>query len=265
MRINGIEFTLGADPEVFMGKDGQFVSAHDAVPGNKLKPYPVEKGAVQVDGMALEFNIDPASSYEQFQQNLDVVQQQLKGMIGDNEFLDSCSVHFEEDFLDTVPPENLVLGCEADFNGYTLSETPKPNEKALTRTAGGHVHIGGFNCNDPFNENHFNHCARLARILDETLGVYSVLWDKDDDRRSMYGQAGCFRPKTYGMEYRTLSNSWIFKPHLVKFVFDSTVEAIEKMFDKSYEPNKLVRDIINTSNRNSEFFVGNEKVKMLKV
>lgn len=265
MNINGVEFTLGADPEVFMGKGGQFVSAHDAVPGTKLQPHVVEKGAVQVDGMALEFNIDPAESYEQFQDHLDSVQEQLKGMIGDNDFLDQCSVHFDEKFLANVPAQNLVLGCEADFNGYTLTETPKPDEKALVRTAGGHVHIGGFPTPDPFSTTHFKHCGRLARILDETLGVYSILWDKDDDRRAMYGQAGCFRPKLYGMEYRTLSNRWIFQPKLVKFVFDATIEAIEKMFDPDYEPNDAVRDIINTSNRESDFFVNNKKAEMLKV
>ncbi len=32
----------------------------------KEKPFPVTNGAVQVDGMALEYNIDPASTVEEF-------------------------------------------------------------------------------------------------------------------------------------------------------------------------------------------------------
>lgn len=77
MEINGVNYTLGADPEIFVGRQGQFFSAHDLIPGNKRRPHPVDKGAVQVDGMALEFNIDPASSYEEFQGNLDHVMAQL--------------------------------------------------------------------------------------------------------------------------------------------------------------------------------------------
>lgn len=64
MQINGKTYTIGADPEVFVGREGQFFSAHGLVPGNKRRPHKVDRGAVQVDGMALEFNIDPASSYE---------------------------------------------------------------------------------------------------------------------------------------------------------------------------------------------------------
>lgn len=265
MKINGVDYSIGADPEIFMGHKGQFVSAHDKIPGDKLNPFKVDKGAVQVDGMALEFNIDPANDYEEFQNNLDVVQSILKSMIGDHEFLDNSSVYFDEEFASKIPTVNLELGCQPDFNGWTMMETPTPDQTKLMRTAGGHVHIGGIYTENMYNRVHFGECGRLARILDETLGVYSVLWDKNDERRSMYGQAGCFRPKTYGMEYRTLSNSWIFKPNLVKFVYDSVVRALEKFSDKNYQGDESVRQIINTSDRNSHFFNNNPYVKLLGV
>ena len=51
---------IGADPELFVMKNGKFHSADDLIPGSKDEPYPVENGAVKVDGMALEFNIRPA-------------------------------------------------------------------------------------------------------------------------------------------------------------------------------------------------------------
>ena len=58
MLVNNKKFTIGADPEVFVADSltNTFVSAHDLVPGTKLEPFAVNKGAVQVDGMALEFN-----------------------------------------------------------------------------------------------------------------------------------------------------------------------------------------------------------------
>jgi hypothetical protein len=264
MQINGVNFTIGADPEVFMGKNGQFISAHDAVPGDKLKPFKVDKGAVQVDGMALEFNIDPANSLKEFQENLDCVQNILFDMIGDKEFLDTPSVFFDEEFLKNVPVFNQRLGCSVDYNAWSMEPNDQPDSNALMRTAGGHVHIGGFFSDNPFKHDHFNTCARLARILDEKLGVYSILWDEDDKRRELYGKAGSFRPKNYGMEYRTLSNKWIFNKSLIEFVYKSVEEALVSMFDQDYDVDKSVRKIIDESKRDSESFMGNEKVGELK-
>lgn len=262
MEINGMNFTLGADPEIFVQEHGLFKSAHGLVPGTKEEPFRVEKGAVQVDGMALEFNIDPAENYEEFQDNLDHVQQQLKNMIGDIDFLEEASVTFPEVFLDIVPEENLELGCDPDFDAWTMQTNTSPDPTQLMRTVGGHVHAGGFGTGQ-IDDQALATGGRLARIMDETLGVYSILWDHDDRRREMYGKAGAFRPKSYGMEYRSLSNAWIFKPYLVKFVFDSTIEAIEKMFDQSYEPDPMVREIMNTSDRDHNFFKGNQKAENL--
>ena len=56
------QILVGCDPEVFVAKGGKFISAHGMIPGTKKAPHKVERGAVQVDGMALEFNIDPAAS-----------------------------------------------------------------------------------------------------------------------------------------------------------------------------------------------------------
>ena len=62
-----MQLLLGADPEAFVVlKDGGIpVSAHGLLPGTKDKPFPVEKGAVQVDGMAAEFNIEPAATEDE--------------------------------------------------------------------------------------------------------------------------------------------------------------------------------------------------------
>lgn len=259
MEINGTEYTIGADPEVFMSAGGKFVSAHDAIPGTKARPHVVNHGAVQVDGMALEFNIDPAKNYQEFQDNLDSVQATLKSMIGDCDFMTQASVEFDEVFEKSVPRSALTLGCSADYNGWTMDEMNKPNSQAKMRTAGGHVHIGGFFADDPFEIEHYVKSARLSRILDYTLGVYSILWDSDDKRRSLYGQAGAFRPKRYGMEYRTLSNKWIFNKNVVQFVYDSVVEALQLSQDESFEPDDKVIDIINNSDRSSDFFKNNDK------
>lgn len=263
MNIQGKHFQIGADPEIFLGKDGRFVSAHDKLPGDKLNPHRVEKGAVQVDGLAAEFNIDPADSFEEFEENLNSVQTTLLGMIGEHEFLQDSSVFFDEEFIKDIPAFNLALGCMSDFDAWSMQENQPPDQTKLMRTTGGHVHIGGIHADNPHKMKHITKTGRLARILDETVGVYSLLWDDDDERRAMYGKAGCFRPKEYGMEYRTLSNRWIFSPTTVKFVFDGVVEAIDAWLG-GYEPDPAIADIINTSNRNSPFFTDNIKAKLLR-
>lgn len=268
MKIRGNEITFGADPEILVSLDTEIVSAHHLVPGTKMKPHKVDKGAVQVDGVALEFNIDPAKNFEEFQSNLDTVQDQLKQMIDKYEFTDRVSETFSQDSWDSIPSSAKVLGCSADCDAYGQKEKTSPKPKEGYRCVGGHVHIGGLPSMDAYDWNHFLDMARLCRILETTVGVYSVLWDKDHSRRNVYGQAGSFRPKTYGMEYRTLSNKWIFSNKITKFVFDGVVEAVDKYLDPSFVEddmqNEVVQHIINTNDVNNWYFLGDKKAQEIK-
>jgi len=71
----------------------------------------------------------------------------------------------------------------------------------------------------------------LTKTLDVYLGAVSLLWDQEDRRRELYGAAGAFRPKPYGMEYRVLSNKWISSPILRKLVYHNTMDAVHKTFE----------------------------------
>jgi hypothetical protein len=84
-------------------------------------------------------------------------------------------------------------------------------------------------------------CITLVKQLDAYLGIPSLEWDKDTLRRRLYGKAGAFRPKPYGVEYRTLSNAWLKNEMLVRYVYRQTMRAIEdlmagkKLSDDSYK------------------------------
>lgn len=258
-------FTIGADPELFVGRGGKFVSAHGLVDGDKMNPTPVPNGAVQVDGMALEFNIDPAKSESEWLNNIESVLTELRLMVSnDLEFLQQVSVFFEDEDVKDVPDLNKLLGCSPDFNAYSLSDNPTPNSEVNMRTAGGHVHIGGIFSDNEFDWDHFKSMARLTRLMDRYVGVYSVLWDKDDQRRSLYGAAGSFRPKTYGMEYRTLSNAWLWSKDLSSFVYNQTHKAIEAFVNGEDIGGHYISDIINKSDRGSEFFNKDETASQLR-
>ena len=224
-----MEVLIGCDPEVFVTKGGLLTSAHGLVKGTKKAPYKVVGGAVQVDGMALELNTDPTSCIIEFQQRVELVLGQLAEMVPDYRLSIQPTADFDPEYLASLPFEATELGCDPDYNAYTGKVNPTPDKEVSFRTGAGHIHLGWTEDVDPFDPGHFEACCLLAQQLDCYLGLPSLLWDKDNRRRELYGQAGAFRPKTYGMEYRVLSNSWLRDPKLIKFVFARAVLAFREL------------------------------------
>jgi hypothetical protein len=227
--------TVGADPEFFLfdTKTENYVSAHDMLPGTKEEPFRVEYGAVQVDGTAVEFNIDPADNAPHFIRNVNNVIKQIRAMVPERfMFAYESAVHYKRDYFAKLPAKAVELGCNPDYNGYTFKYNPIPNPgTSPMRTGAGHVHVGwevdgeAFKI-DTIDEQHILDCGRLARNLDITLGIPSLEFDRDFRRRRLYGKAGAYRPKTYGMEYRTLGNFWLRDDAYMAFVFDGAVEGV---------------------------------------
>jgi len=251
---------VGADPELFVKHKGELVSGYGLIPGTKAHPHPVKHGAVQVDGMALEFNIDPASTSVEFVNNVFSVLDQLKQMVPEHEFVLEATVRFKEECLKTQPREALELGCDPDFNAYTETINPSPNPDSNIRTAAGHVHVGWTEGVEPMSGEHMRRCFSLAKQMDLFLGVPFVLLNDCIERKKMYGRAGTFRPKTYGMEYRVLSNKWIVNAVLMMFVYNHTIKAIEELLDG--EPWYLTytdgEECINNNNKTKAEQIVNE-------
>lgn len=226
-----MKILVGADPELFMKdpKNGSFVSAHDRVPGTKWEPFSVPFGAIQVDGTALEFNIDPAATVDEFVKNIQQVRATLESYVpGYNVVAEPVADYDSEYFKWDVPNTAKELGCTPDYNGWTYDVNPRPDPDGKPyRTASGHVHIGWTSDEDVYAKDHFRRCSHVARQLDYYLGVPSLTWDPDPIRRSLYGKAGAFRPKPYGMEYRVLSNRWLSSEALMRWVYNSAVLGVE--------------------------------------
>jgi len=229
-----LKITLGCDPEIFVhNKDQKPRSAYGMIPGTKSEPHLVEEGMVQIDGTALEFGIDPCSSEDEWVRRINKVMSQMRAMLPKGyDFLHSSSVVFNGNHFRKQPKEALELGCEPDYDAYTLQANPRPVAPPNFRTAGGHVHIGF--CEDEkdiLGKAHMDRCATLVKQLDVYLGLPSVLFDRDTRRRRLYGGPGAFRPKSYGCEYRTLSNSWIEDEWKQRFVYRATTMAIEDLLN----------------------------------
>lgn len=228
--MNMPKITIGCDPEIFVKQNGTFVSAHGLIPGDKKAPHNVEKGAVQVDGMALEFNIEPASTETEFVGNVVHVMNILKSMVPGYELAAVPVADFSLEYINSQPREARELGCDPDFDAYTGSANIKPDAELPMRTASGHVHIGWTNGAEIYSDAHQNACRAVSQQLDIVLGIPSLFYDDDQRRRSMYGNPGCYRAKPYGAEYRTLSNAWLLTEERMAWVFRNTKKAMEMLF-----------------------------------
>ena len=85
------------------------------------------------------------------------------------------------------------------------------------------------------------------------LGVPSVLMDEGEMRKQLYGKAGCFRPKPYGVEYRTLSNFWIFKKKHIEWVWRNTARALKAVETYNQKDMMMLGNEIRTAiNKNDK-------------
>jgi len=211
------KFTAGCDPEMFGKIDGRFVSMIPFVEGTKSEPYFFKSGAfVMRDNVAVEFGIPPASSEDQFVDSILTAIEEVKAYLPDEvELAIVPSAHFTEDQL--WHPEAQEFGCSPDFNAWLKGDmniAPHGATIATFRSCGGHFHTGFdwarknpwkfIQWNDLFN-------GMISTVLDNSPEAI--------DRRILYGKAGCYRPTSYGCEYRTMSNYWIKDEVLIRLQY----------------------------------------------
>src|SRR3990167_5308058 len=245
-RMSG-KLLIGADPELFLQKKdtGEHVSGHDAVPGTKEQPFPVECGAVQVDGVAVEFNINPAETEKEFIENIVTVVRKLDFLVNhshpDCQLVATPTAVFKKQYFDDLPYHVKALGCSPDYNAWTGKENPKPKTRLPIRTGAGHVHLGWTDNEKESDIAHFYDCTEIVKQLDYTLFIPSHAWDNDRKRRTLYGNIGAFRPKHYGCEYRVLSNAWLRYSKIVPWIYQSIQIAYELLNDdeKLFEDKRL--------------------------
>lgn len=232
--ISRVALSIGADPEFFVKKGDTFVSGHNFPCGSKDKPRATEHGAVQCDGVALEVNIPEAFSKSRFILGLRGCVYDLQNIVknwdrGEAYIVAEPVAVFSEGYLNALPDKAKELGCNPDFNAYTMDVNPIPDAKNNFRTGAGHLHLGW--TKDAEGLDHFQKCCILVKQLDFTVGLRTLLFDDDSRRRLLYGKAGAFRPKAYGLEYRVPSNAWCGSEDTAAMMYDGCVQAVEMLND----------------------------------
>lgn len=255
-------FTFGCDPELFVQNEltGKFVSAAGLIPGTKEEPFPVPGGAIQVDGAAAEYNIDPVDNFKDFvMKNKQVKAELQKRLPQYHKLVAVPSVVFDEDVWDKMDEASKTLGCSPDYNAWTgeVNDAPeRPHERMAC--AGGHIHIGWTEDAPLADLQHITNCRDLVKQLDWYLASWALSVDQDSERRKMYGKAGACRIKPYGVEYRALSNFWVEKDSTFLATWNRLQQAIKDM-RRNFMPDtgakwklndKLIQSI-NTSKRDT--------------
>lgn len=250
MKINS--FTLGADPELFIinTKSKKVVSAIGKIPGTKEEPFHApdmpEGFAMQTDNILAEFNIPPCKTREDFVHSIEY----MKNYIRDWVKFQSKSYDILCASSQIVPGSQLrskqarEFGCSPDYNVYTELPNPRPDGSITTiRSAGTHLHIG-------YLDNNIDTSLMIVRYLDAYVGIPSVLRDDDTERRKLYGNAGCFRLKPYGVEYRSLGSALIKDTESIIWIWNQVSRAISAYNYLSSLPQSFnVCKAINESNK----------------
>ena len=228
---------LGSDPEVFLqDANGSPVSSIGYINADKWNPMQIpdmpEGYTLQEDNVALEYGIPPASSADEFVEHIQSVMAKSLDYLPELSFSKLSCIIFPEEQMQH--PAAYVFGCEPDFNAWTQEMNPKPNPPhPLMRSAGGHVHV----------ETKVD-SVQAVRAMDLFLSVPAVLMDNGEMRKKLYGKAGAYRPKPYGVEYRSLSNFWVFDDQLIRWVWRNTERALQAG-DVSHEMERILAAVNN--------------------
>ena len=212
------------------------------ITGVKGKPDLYLTGGIEVDCCAVELTVPPAETENMFVSNimahLAFTRAKYK-QYGEIEVRPSYT--FSKVAL-SAAPFATQMGCDPDYNVWTNTMNPRPKAKGGFRSFGGHVHIEGAD-------------KETIKACDLTLGMWSVLTDLDTERKKLYGKAGAYRRKPYGMEYRVLSNFWCDTPDYIRRVFQLTqlarelrADGLDEIIDAVGGPDKI-QDVINKSDR----------------
>jgi len=261
-----VKFSIGTDPEFFLKYDNKYVAALNYINGTKENPTPLKRGhSVMFDNVAVEFTTKPATFEKQFIRHIKQALRSVRTLLpSDINIVAESSAEFDEDELDY--PECQAFGCSPDFNAYTNGKPnrpPRSARKSPLRSCGAHIHVG----HEILSPNPSK--IIMVQLMDMIHGLGFTVLDHSPEsirRRKLYGKAGAYRPTSYGLEYRTLSNFWVKAPDLVRLVYRFTGEALKLMIDKQIHlllgstPSEAVVETINSGDAGRALELFSEKV-----
>lgn len=243
------KWTIGSDAEMFVKSlaNKSVFPVCGIVGGTKARPKPMGTGGyfVQEDNILLEVNIPVCNSASTFIKAMLEGVRRAKNQLPPSLYADACpSGNVDKAFLSIEAA--CVFGCEPDFNAWLREVNPRPHSEDPTlRTAAAHVHIGWENPTDADRHN-------LIKAADLFVAIPALYEDTDTKRRELYGKAGAFRMKPYGVEHRVLSNYWINSISYIEMVYRRYSKAIDFVNKGGELTGEDSVNIVNAINNNDK-------------
>lgn len=256
-----MKFSIGSDPElILLNKSGIPTASVGLIGGSKEIPRRTKNGWVLEDNVLAEFNTKPSQTAEEFVRNHQLVMRDLSELMAEYDLQLSvqATAIYDEDQLDSGQAREA--GCEPDYNAWEDGrKNDRPQFNGGLRSCGGHVHVAF-----PKPNEYPTKRLDMVKVMDVLLGVPSIILDRNEERRKLYGKAGACRLKYKkfdhpydGVEYRVLSNFWLANDKLMAWVFSQTEQSIIRfkeiigvINDTEGLPEAVVHTI-NTGNRDT--------------
>lgn len=233
-------FTFGLDPEFMLTLRDELKSAIGVLP--KKDNAPERNGfRLYYDNVLAEIAVRPAKSRDEALANVRDGLTMLAHAVAPATFIVRASANYPK--AELQGDEALIAGCNPEWDVYSLQIVEPPDDvvelhdgyykfKIPFRSAGGHIHIGSEQLNDPME------VCNVVRMMDLFVGVPSLFLDTDPtskDRRLAYGHAGTHRTPDYGVEYRPLGNFWLSSPTHVALMYDLTSFVLDFVAARKHE------------------------------
>jgi len=224
-----MKISFGSDPEFMVVRDNQYYSAIGIVQGDAENRITVSGHQFYYDNVMAECAVKPAKTRSCVLKSFRECFQIYARMVQPFRLHVQASQEYPEEQL--IHPDARKVGCAPDSCAYEMELKEPPVaiiEQTSFRSCGGHVHIG-----HPLLAGDGPEPWLAVYLLDLFIAVPSLWIDRDvssGPRRTLYGQAGRYRTKDYGIEYRSLGNFWLKSPRLVAWVYgvcDFVVSFIE--------------------------------------
>ncbi len=210
--------SFGSDPELLLiDNNEQPFSAIDVIKGDSANRITILNHQFYYDNVLAECAIKPSYSKQETIENFRECFKIYTDLVKPLKLKPQASTIFSDVQLDNQIAK--IIGCVPDWCAYKIKMIKPPKEfSSNLRSCGGHIHLGS-----KMLAGDDSRPLLLIYMLDLFIGIPSLWLDKDPTsprRRQLYGKAGRYRPKDYGLEYRSLSNFWLQSPKMVSLIYD---------------------------------------------